>query len=158
MGIHSSSGGTKSPAVSYLPRALAVWLLIMAIEVLSGVLRNIFLVPAIGDIPARQLGVLTGSIIILAVSYFALGRFPVKSNTALLSVGLIWMVLTIMFELFLGKVVLGVSWSTMVSDYRLDHGRLMPIGLIVMALSPLIANQLRRWRSRRTNGKPHLVQ
>lgn len=94
----------------------------------------------------------------MAVSYFALGRFPVKSNTALLSIGFIWLVLTIMFELFLGKVVLGVSWSIILSDYRLDRGRLMPIGLIVMALSPLIANQLRRWRSRHPYGKTHLAQ
>jgi len=38
------------------PRALAVWLLIVVAESIHGTLRQLFLAPLIGDLPAWQWG------------------------------------------------------------------------------------------------------
>lgn len=46
-------------------RALLVFLLIATVEVLHGIARVIFLAPRLGDFPARQFAVFTGSALIL---------------------------------------------------------------------------------------------
>jgi len=50
------------------------------------------------------------------------------------------------FELVLGRLVMHLSWERIASDYNLLQGGLMPIGLIVLTLSPLLAGSLRYHR------------
>lgn len=50
-------------------RAFAVWLVIIAAETVHGILRGILLVPIVGDHPARQIGILIGSLLIFGVAY-----------------------------------------------------------------------------------------
>ena len=59
-------------AVMYLLRGLAVWLLNIAVETVHGVLRTALLAPVVGDFRARQYGVVTGSLLIFAVTYFCI--------------------------------------------------------------------------------------
>lgn len=47
-----------------LLRALAVWLIIIFAETLHGILRGLFLVPAVGEIRANQIGMPVGALII----------------------------------------------------------------------------------------------
>lgn len=49
-------------------RALAVWLVLRAAEVVHGALRALLLVPAVGDFRARQAGVFTGSPLVLGLT------------------------------------------------------------------------------------------
>jgi hypothetical protein len=48
--------------------AFAVWLVIIAVETAHGVLRAALLVPLAGDLPARQVSVAVGSVLVLAVA------------------------------------------------------------------------------------------
>jgi hypothetical protein len=41
-----------------LLRAIAVWPIIIAVEVVHGVLRGLLLVPLVGDLPARRVSIL----------------------------------------------------------------------------------------------------
>ncbi len=51
-------------------RALVIWLLIAAAEVLHGILRVRLLNRRVGDHRARQIGVFSGSAIILLIAWF----------------------------------------------------------------------------------------
>jgi hypothetical protein len=124
-------------------RALVVWLLMMAIETIHGVLRNRFLVPVIGDVGSRQIGVLIGSALILGVAILTIGWIHPTSERALLTIGVLWLVLTLAFEFGLGHA-LGRSWTALLADYDLTRGGLLSIGMVVLALAPLIAAQVRR--------------
>ena len=53
-------------------RAFAVWLIIIAAEIVHGILRAIVLVPRVGEFRSNQIGVLTGSAIILAIAYVSI--------------------------------------------------------------------------------------
>ncbi len=53
-------------------RSLAVWLLIIVAEIVHGILRAIVLVPVVGEFRSNQIGVFTGSAIILAITYFTI--------------------------------------------------------------------------------------
>jgi len=123
-------------------RALLVWLLMMAVETIHGMLRNRFLVPVLGDVGARQIGVLIGSAIILGIAVLLIGWIRPTSERALLAIGALWLVLTLAFEFGLGHA-LGRSWAALLADYDLTRGGLLSIGMVVLALSPWIAAHFR---------------
>ena len=50
-----------------LPHSLTVWLIIAA-EILHGIVRSILLVPHVGLFRSNQIGVFTGSAIILVIA------------------------------------------------------------------------------------------
>jgi hypothetical protein len=60
----------------------------------------------------------------------------------MLFVGLLWLVLTVGFEILLGRL-LNLSWARIFSDYDLRNGGLMPIGLLFLIFAPLIAAKLK---------------
>jgi hypothetical protein len=123
-------------------RALLVWLLMMAVETIHGVLRNRFLAPIIGDVGAHQIGVLIGSALILGIAILAIGWIHTTSERALLTIGALWLVLTLACEFGLGHA-LGRSWAALLADYDLTRGGLLSIGMVVLALAPWIAAHFR---------------
>jgi hypothetical protein len=124
-------------------RSLAIWLLIISAEFVHGILRTLFLEPLIGDFQARQISVFVGSLIILTIAYFSVQWIRAKNIQSLIVVGLIWLILTLMYEISLGRFVFGFSWKKILSDYDISKGGLLPFGLIILTLSPLIAYKLR---------------
>jgi len=124
-------------------RALLVWLLMMVIETIHGVLRNLLLVPLVGDLRARQLGVFIGSALILGIAVLLIDWIRPSSVRELLVIGALWLALTLAFEFGLGHV-LGRPWSALVADYDLTRGGLLSIGMVVLALSPWLAARIRK--------------
>jgi hypothetical protein len=132
----------------FLIKALAIWLVIIFVESIHGVLRSIFLAPLVGDFQARQISVFIGSLLILTIAFFSIRWIRATTVASLIIVGLLWLVLTLLFELSLGRFVLALSWERIASDYDILHGGLLPIGLIFLTLSPLIAAGLRGFKMR----------
>ena len=126
-----------------LLRALLVWLVVIAAETAHGVLRGLLLVPLVGDRPARQIGVPVGSLIVLAVAYLFIRWIAAGTTLRLLGVGLLWVVLTVLFEIGLGRLALGLPWERITEDYDVTRGGFMGLGLLFMAASPRLAAWLR---------------
>ncbi len=133
---------TVRSSEGYLWRGFLVWLLIAVAEALHGTLRTLFLTPLLGDLPSRQLGVLTGSLIILAIASLSVLWIGAVTTRQWLAVGLMWVVLMVAFEIGLGRL-LGLSWERLASDYDPRQGGYMLAGLAVLALAPLAAAKLR---------------
>ncbi len=125
-----------------LRRALVVWLVIIAAETVHGVLRQLFLTPRIGDLPARQVGVLSGSLLIFAIAWLFCRWLGARSLRAQLAVGFVWVALTAAFELGLGAL-LGFSLDRIVADYDIARGGYMAFGLLFMLLAPVLAARAR---------------
>jgi len=125
-------------------RAIAVWLLVMAVEFVHGTLRWIFLRPRVGDLRSGQIGVLTGSVLFLLIVYFCEPWMTLRGFADCLRVGLLWVVLTVVFEWNFGHYVIGRSWESLAAEYNLSHGGLMPVGLAIFAMTPWMAWRLRR--------------
>ena len=58
--------------------------------------------------------------------------------------GIVWLALTLTFEIAFGRFVAHASWARIASDYDLPRGGLLPIGLLVLTGAPLLAAKLRR--------------
>ena len=125
-------------------RALGAWLILIGVEFVHGALRTLFLAPRIGDFQARQVGVFIGSLLIVAVACLTVRWIGAERTGSLIRVGLLWLALTVAFELGFGHYVFGRSWVSMGSDYNVLEGGLLPFGFVILALSPLIAARLRK--------------
>jgi hypothetical protein len=124
-------------------RSLAVWLVIICAEILHGIARGIFLVPRVGEFRSNQIGVFTGSVIILMIAWVFVRWIGVSRPAQLLMVGLVWLSLTLAFEILFGLFVMGASWQRLAADYNVLEGGLLPFGMLVLLLSPLIADKVR---------------
>jgi hypothetical protein len=127
-----------------LLRALVVWLVIIAVETVHGIIRTLLLMPMMGDFPARQISVFTGSLLIFGVTLLLINWIAARTTLQLLMVGTIWVLLTILFEITLGRLVLDLSWDRITEDYNITRGGFLGFGLLFMAVSPLLAARFRR--------------
>lgn len=125
-------------------RGFLVWILIISAEVVHGILRGLFLAPAVGDFRARQIAVFTGIIIIFAIAFYTVRWLRASRALQLLIVGFIWLGFTLAFEILIGRFAAGYSWERIFSDYNMPEGGLLPIGLFAMTLMPLAAGKLRK--------------
>lgn len=123
-------------------RAAVVWLLIVAAETVHGIARRLWLEPRIGDMPARQVGVVVGSVLILAVAVAMARWLDARTRGQALAVGLGWALAMIVFEASLGAAT-GATVERMLSDYDPRQGGFMALGMLVLVLSPWWAA---RWR------------
>jgi hypothetical protein len=119
-------------------RALLVWMMIMTVETVLGMAREVFVAPVIGDVRARQLGVLVGSLMIVGVARLTARWLNARERRTQWIVGAFWVVLTVVFEMTLGRA-LGASWERILSDYNPGRGGFMTAGLVVMFFAPMLA-------------------
>jgi len=70
--------------------------------------------------------VFTGSVVILIIALAFVRWIDARTVSELLSVGCLWLVLTLIFEIGLGSLVMGYSWERIVSDYNVLEGGLLP--------------------------------
>lgn len=125
-----------------LMRAFVVWLAIIAVETIHGIIRSLFIAPIMGDLPSRQLGVLIGSMLIFGVAYWLICWIhPINSSEKFL-VGILWVVLTIGFEIGLGTLA-GFSFDRIVEDYDIQRGGLMLFGLTFMLFTPYLGGRIK---------------
>jgi hypothetical protein len=66
---------------------------------------------------------------------------------------LLWVVLTVLFEVGLGWPVLDLPWDRLTEDYDPTRGGFLGLGLLFMAVSSLLAERPRGQRCRST--PPH---
>jgi len=124
-------------------KGVAVWCGIIVVEVFHGIARTLFLAPALGDFRARQVAVFTGSVLILILATSLIRWIHPADTGEAVYVGLVWLVLTLAFEVAFGRYVVHAPWSRIAADYNLLRGGLLPIGLLVLTASPFIAGKLR---------------
>jgi hypothetical protein len=123
-------------------RAFYVWLLIAVAESVHGTLRRIFLVPWIGELLSHQIGVVIGSAIIFTIAWLCIRWFGPGSHRQQFQVGLLWVVLTLIFEFTLGYFF-GYSLERILSDYNIAKGGVMVFGVLFMLFSPAFAAKVR---------------
>jgi hypothetical protein len=124
-------------------RTLVLWCAIIAAESLHGALRELLLAPRLGSLPARQLAVFTGTVIIFAITWGGIRWLAPRDRRACLATGAAWVVLTVGFEVALGRLGFGHGWARILEDYDPSRGGLMGLGLLAMLMMPLAAARLR---------------
>ena len=118
-------------------RALSVWALILAVEFAHGVARTLWLLPRVGDLPSRQIGVVVGSALILVITWLTVRWIAAASRRQSLLIGTLWVALMLAAEVTLGRFVFAYPWSRITEDFDPSRGGFLSIGMLVLLLAPL---------------------
>ena len=121
---------------------IGTWLLFIILAIINAVIRNEGYKPIIGDLRAHQLSTIIFIILILTATYLVLrfSNLQLTDKDALL-MGLIWVLLTIIFEFVAGHYVFGNSWEKLIADYNILKGRIWSLVLLTTFISPYITNK-----------------
>ena len=119
--------------------AFGIWFILVILAILNGGFRNSF----IGRYLAKYAGHVISTIIficvILVVTYLFISNLKIAyTNTDLLLVGTLWLILTILFEFVFGHYVMGNSWSTLLADYNILKGRVWGLVPLTIFIAPLL--------------------
>jgi len=125
-------------------KTLAVWLVLLVVAFTHGVLRVIFLLPRVGDLPSRQIGVFTASVLLFVAVYLFAPWFGHLETRTLLSIGFVWVILTVLFEIAIGLFLFHFPLERIFEDFNLAKGGLFPLALLFLFFDPLLAARLRR--------------
>jgi hypothetical protein len=99
-------------------------------ESAQGALRRVLSSPDV-EFAVRQASVITGALVIFAITWFCMRWMKLRSATRALAVGLLWVAMTVAFELALGRAM-ALGWER----------RLIPLELAAMALTPWLVRRL----------------
>ncbi|MCF2873360.1 MULTISPECIES: hypothetical protein [unclassified Tenacibaculum] len=117
---------------------ILAWFPMIIIAIANGFFREKLLVNYFDKLQAHQLSSIS-MIVLLTIYNWILFKifFPASINQAI-SIGLIWLLFTIMFEFLFGYYVVGHSWSKLLSDYNILKGRIWFFVLIWISIVPYI--------------------
>lgn len=127
-----------------LLKALVVGLLLAVGEVLNGNLRVRVLHGIYGKYRAKQISFISGTIIIYAITWFALPWISPVTYFDCYEIGFVWLVTMLGLDIYFGRYVFKLRWSKIVEDFNPLKGNLLGIGMILLFLSPSIVFWIQR--------------
>jgi hypothetical protein len=117
-------------------RYLLAWIPMVFIGILNGIVREITYGKFLSELRAHQLSTAIG-VCLFGLYIGALMRFlQVTSSAQALTIGLIWLGLTVIFEFTFGHYVAGQAWHKLLSDYNILAGRVWVLLLLWIAIAP----------------------
>lgn len=117
---------------------LLYWLVLMALAIANGILREGTYGKHIPELRAHQLSTLIGATVFGVAVWLFSRRWPPESAAQALYIGLSWLAMTLCFEFLFGHYVAGHSWSRLLQDYDLLSGRVWPLLLVWVTVLPYI--------------------
>lgn len=116
----------------------------MALAVANGAVRDLLYRPQMGERAAHQVSTVI-LVALFAGYYWLLARlWPLESAAQAWIIGAMWLAMTVLFEIVLGRFVSGHSWRTVFSDYNVLEGRLWILIPLWTLIGPYV---FFRWRA-----------
>jgi len=120
-----------------------LWIPMLVIAVANGALRQATFAKVMPELRAHQLSTLIGAVLMGLFIWFVVRRWPPASGRQALLIGLVWLLLTVAFECFMGLALAHRPLSQVVQDYNVFSGRVWVLFLIWLALAPWVFFRIR---------------
>lgn len=127
-----------------LIRYFLAWFGMMILAILNGGLRDVLYKPHVGDLVAHQIS--TVILLVLFAAYFRIlaSIWPIESSKRAWIIGFMWLCMTLVFEIGLGKVLLGYPWSRVLHDYNILAGRVWVLIPLWTLIGPYVFFRLKK--------------
>jgi len=120
------------------------WLGLVVIAIINGAIRERGYKKFAGELRAHQISTLTGIILFGLCVWILSLIWKIQSANQAMTIGLIWLALTVAFEFLFGHYVMKHPWSKLLQDYNILKGRLWSLVLIWITIAPYIFYKLGR--------------
>lgn len=127
-------------------KALLIWFVILVVAFANGALRELVLVPRLGQ-PAAQL--CSGALLCMGVGLIAFAALPTLgplTRCRAWAIGVFWLVMTLAFEFGFGSWVQHKPLSELLRAYTFAGGNLWPLVLLTIVCAPWLALKARSAR------------
>ncbi len=128
----------------HLLRYMIAWVPMLLIAIANGALRQLTFGRVMPELHAHQLSTAIGAVLIGLFIWAVVHLWPPASARQALSIGLVWLFLTVAFEFVFGRFVMHHPWSRLLNDYNVIEGRVWVVFLLWLALSPYLFFRLSR--------------
>jgi hypothetical protein len=122
-------------------KAFGVWLILLVAAFINGGIREMLIVPRVGEQVGHIIGVVVFSGAIFGITYVfvkAMGQLP---SSTLFLIGLFWLVLSLLFEFGFFHYVMHEPWEKLLADYNIFKGRLLIIVWLTTLFSPVVCGK-----------------
>jgi len=127
-------------------RYVLLWVPMLVIAVANGALRQATFAKSMPELRAHQLSTLIGSALIGLFVWLVVRAWPPSSGGQALRIGLVWLLLTVAFESFMGLVLERRTLAQVLHAYNLFAGRVWVLFLVWLTVSPWVFFHLRHAR------------
>jgi hypothetical protein len=119
--------------------AVIIWSGILVLAIANGALRVDVLIPRFGEELGHVLSTIGLCVIILIVAWGAIAWIGPLTRGDSLRVGLLWLTMTLAFELLGGRYLFGTPWPQLLADYNVMAGRIWILVLLATLAAPALA-------------------
>jgi hypothetical protein len=130
-----------------LVKYFLLWFPMVIIAIINGTIRQLFFTNFSDELGSHQLSVISGITFFAIYIWFITGKWEIESALMAIKIGLMWLVMTVIFEFLFGHYVMGNSWEKLLHDYNLLEGRLWVVILIWTTISPSVFYLIRKQKS-----------
>lgn len=118
--------------------AVGLWVGLAVLAILNATVREAVIAPIVGDYWGHVISTITFLSGLSGVTYLYFTRYTEHSVEELAAIGVIWPVMTVLFEFGFGHYVMDNTWETLLADYNVLAGRVWSLVPIAMAVTPLL--------------------
>jgi hypothetical protein len=128
-------------------KSVLAWLVILALAIANGILREEVLVPSLGKHGGLALSGVLLCLLVALVAYGLVRLSPGLTVAQGVRIGMLWLGLTLVFEFAFGRYVQRKSRGELLDAYTFAEGNLWPLMLVVMFVAPVVAARIanRTW-------------
>jgi hypothetical protein len=123
---------------------MAAWFAMLSIAIANGLARQYGYGAHMTELRAHQISSISAILLFGVYMWFLLRRWRPASDRQALTIGMVWLLMTIAFEFLFGHYVAGHAWRHLLQDYNLLAGRLWSAVLLWTALGPYLIYRLQR--------------
>jgi hypothetical protein len=124
-------------------KAGGLWVPLVPLAIVNGAIREGVLAPMLGQRLALPLSGVSLSVLIFLFALMVAPWLGASAKAPYVAAGMVWLLLTVLFEFLFGYYVMGKSWVQLLAAYNVVDGNLWVLVLISTPLSPFLGAKVR---------------
>jgi len=121
---------------------IIAWIVMLFGAIVNGGLREKILQPRVGSF-ALPISALSGAIIFTVIAYVMFKWVDIIYTTQeTFILGIMWFVLTILFEFIFGRYFLKQDWKKLIKAYDVRTGNLWSVLLLYLIVLPFVVSKI----------------
>jgi len=124
-------------------KIVGIWGLLAIVAVLNAAVRELVLVPIIGEKLALPFSGVLLSILIFLTTLSMVPLLKISISSGYWLVGMVWVCLTLTFEYLFGHYIIGEPWDKLLTVFNILEGDLFLLALFTTGVSPYVAAKIR---------------